>query len=209
MLCLDNMEIHELNDELFCKWMNEHGRFARMGVQGDGSCFFHSVCAMLNYNNYLFLNEKKQRDVAYAYRCGFAKKFTDAEYAIFSKKSNSPKSFKQEKDGFCSPKVWADEVMIRHASKVLNINLIFIDLRRNKAYCGVHGEKTVEELSAGSLLSQSTGIVAWINNTHFEPIVRVEDSLTGEITTLFDPSIPKDASFIQSLMKKYQRDCRI
>ena len=47
------MHVKEIDKNLYCKWMSGHGTFARMGVQGDGSCFFHSVCALLNKKNYL------------------------------------------------------------------------------------------------------------------------------------------------------------
>jgi hypothetical protein len=202
------MEIHEINEPLFCKWMSGKGRFGRMGVQGDGSCFFHSVCALKNYKDYLFLSASKQKEVAYDFRCEFAKNFSEAEYKRFSKQSSSPKSYRQEKDGFCSPKVWADEVMIRHASQVLDINLIFLDISKNAAYCGVHGESTLMELKAGSSeFKQDMGIIAWVNKSHFEPIVRIDDEKTGLITTLFHHK--EDKEFIKHVMSIYERGCKL
>lgn len=210
MDALDNMQVHELDPSLACKWMDGIGRFARMGVQGDGSCFFHSVCAITNLNNYLFVSPKKQRDIAYEFRCAFAKRFTKAEYETLSKKSTSPKSFEEEHDGFCSPRVWADEVMIRYASIALDINLIFLDLENGKAYCGVHGKGAGEELEAGQLVSQKTGIVAWVGRKHFEPVVRVDSAEHGIITTLFEPDDNKeDAHLVSELMKNYSESCSL
>lgn len=57
-----NMRVHVLNPGIFCEWMLGNGRFGRMGVQGDGSCFFHSVCAITNRSDYLFQSSKRQRD---------------------------------------------------------------------------------------------------------------------------------------------------
>lgn len=208
MDALDNMQINEVPQSLACKWMVGLGRFARMGVQGDGSCFFHSVCSITNLNGYLFASESKQRSIAYDFRCAFAKRFTKDEYAQLSIKSSSPKSFAEEHDGFCSPKVWADEVMIRHASKALDINLIFIDLQNDTAYCGVHGERALEAEKRGEQIMQKTGIVAWVGHRHFEPIVRVDDAENGIITTLFEPAEnEEDAKIVQAIMKTYKESC--
>ena len=121
---LPNMEIHELPSHLACSWMAGHGRFARMGVQGDGSCFFHSVCAITNREGYVFADAERQRDIAYEFRCAFSRRFTPEQYAELSAKSARAKSFEAERDGFCAPSVWADEVMIRYASRALDINLV-------------------------------------------------------------------------------------
>jgi hypothetical protein len=205
MDALNNMEIREVSPNLSCKWMIGLGRFARMGVQGDGSCFFHSVCSITNLNGYVFASESRQRSIAYEFRCAFAKRFTKEEYSALSAKSSSPKSYSEEHDGFCSPKVWADEVMIRHASKALDINLIFIDLENDTAYCGVHGERA---LKAGDKITQKTGIVAWVGHRHFEPIVRVDDAENGIITTLFEPAEnEEDAKIVQAIMKTYKESC--
>lgn len=204
---LVNMEIHELPSELSCSWMAGHGRFARIGVQGDGSCFFHSVCAILNKMDYLFHNNAKQKEIAYDFRCEFSKKFSPKEYKQLSAKSSSPKSYEDEHDGFCEPKVWADEVMIRYASRALNINLVFLDLENGMAYCGVHGETADENLNE---VTQQTGIVAWVGRKHFEPIVRIDDAKNGIITTLFEPSKSKaDKALVLDFMRTYAEECAL
>jgi hypothetical protein len=207
---LANMKVVELPRKLTCSWMRGEGIFARMGVQGDGSCFFHSVCALTNRNNYLFETPSKQKDIAYEFRCDFASKFTKDQYKELSKKSGSRKSHESYSDGFCSPKVWADETMIRYASRVLDINLIFLDLENDSAYCGVHGEKADEDLTAGNDVMQTTGIIAWVSKQHFEPIVRVDDALKGEITTLFEPGKNnQDKKLISEFMKTYSDSCNL
>jgi hypothetical protein len=204
---LVNMEVHELPPELTCSWMAGHGRFGRMGVQGDGSCFFHSVCSILNKSGYLFHENKKQREIAYEFRCEFSKKFTPKEYKELSAKSSTKKSFEYEYDGFCSPKVWADEVMIRYASRALDMNLVFLDLESGDAYCGVHGENADENLQE---VSQQTGIVAWVGRKHFEPIVRIDDPDNGIITTLFEPSkYENDRKLVLDFMRTYSEECAL
>ena len=207
-----NMQVHELNPSVFCRWMSGNGRFGRMGVQGDGSCFFHSVCALTNRDGYLFHTPKRQQEIAYEFRCQFSKRFTKAEYESLSSKSRSPKDFEDEHDGFCSPEVWADEVMIRFASKALNLNLIFLDLDNGRAYCGVHGEATVAGMQSGDMASvaQPTGIVAWVDHRHFEPIVRIDDAERGLITTLFEPAkSERDAQLVQRIMDTYASACAL
>lgn len=206
---VENMEVIELEPKLACKWMAGRGRFARMGVQGDGSCFFHSVCAIMNTDNYLHATELEQRDIAYAFRCKFAKRFSRAQYAELSAKSSGAKSFAEEHDGFCAPEVWADEVMIRYASRALDINLIFLDLENGRAYCGVHGDAAEAEMASGAV-SQATGLVAWVDHRHFEPIVRVDDAAEGLITTLFEPAhSEEDADLVEQVMKTYAKGCAI
>lgn len=201
---IDNMRIEELHPSIYCSWMVGHGKFARMGVQGDGSCFFHSVCAMTNRKGYIHKTPPQQKDIAYEFRCDFGKKFTAEEYKRLSKPDS--KSEGEYADGFCSPKVWADEFMINIVSKALNLNLIFLDLRNGKAYCGVHGQETLDK----EIPKQNTGIVAWVDHRHFEPIVRIDDAEKGIITTLFSPSTSKeDAKIVRKIMDKYSKGCAI
>lgn len=202
---LSTMKIEEFSSDISCSWMPSHGIFGRMGVLGDGSCFFHSVCALKNIDNYLYVSFKKQKEIAYEFRCAFASNFTKEEYKKLSKISKHSEPYEVEHDGFCSPKVWADEVMIRHASKILNLNLIFLDLKNFKAYCGVHGNETFDAMT-----SQPTALIAWVSRSHFEPIVRIDDPEEGLITTIFEPSkSKKDADLVETIMDKYFKSCDI
>jgi len=207
MDALENMRVEELHSKLSCSWMKGKGRFARMGVQGDGSCFFHSVCALTNLDGYLAASPSKQKSIAYKFRCDFSTKFSKNEYERLSAKSSSPKSYDEEHDGFCSPKVWADEVMIRHASKVLDLNLIFLDLENDKAYCGVHGEDAEGDMKRNVRIRQKTALIAWVGRRHFEPIVRVDNAEEGLLTTVFDPK--EDSELINSIMGTYKDECRL
>lgn len=214
---LENMEIHELPSTLVCKWMEGRGKFGRIGVQGDGSCFFHSVCSILNLNDYLFASKTEQRKIAYTFRCDFSKHFTLSEYSHFlhksKSKSNSPTlpnvdEFQKKNDDFCVPKTWADEIMIRYASKATDINIIFLDLESGKAYCGVHGEEAEREQKEMKSVTQKTGIIAWVKHSHFEPVVRIDDAENGIITTLFEPeNNEEDSELVNFLMNTYSSSC--
>jgi hypothetical protein len=62
------------------------GRWARVGVIGEGSCFFHSICFVTNRDNYVNKNEKDQMAIAATFRCHtFKEKFTEASYADLKK----------------------------------------------------------------------------------------------------------------------------
>jgi hypothetical protein len=205
---LQNMRVKQIAPSIHCKWMDGHGVFARMGVQGDGSCFFHSVCAMINKNGYLHANKEKQKEIAYEFRCNFTDEFSKKEYD--ENKTSASKNYKTTQDGFCIPKFWADEVMIKHAMKKLDINMIFLDVDGEEAYCGVHGKDTVRSALKDKEITQKMGIVAWVNKSHFELIVRVDDKSTGLITTLFDPvKKEKDRLFVEALMENYMKECNV
>jgi hypothetical protein len=67
--------------EISQKWSSEllgPGRWARVGVIGEGSCFFHSLCFATNRDNYVIKNEKEQMEIAQGFRCHtFKQKFTE------------------------------------------------------------------------------------------------------------------------------------
>jgi hypothetical protein len=206
---LQNMEIHELPSKVYCSWMHGIGRWARMGVQGDGSCFFHSVCALKNENDYLFKSPSEQRDIAYAFRCDLKKHFTREAFHKAALHHPDNDNYEQKKRDFCVPKTWADETMIRFASKTLNLNLIFIDMLNGHAYCGVHGIETLEGLRHLDTVKQKTGLIAWIEHRHFEPIIRIDDvnEKEGKITTLF--STHEDKEVVYKIMSEYVQGCKI
>jgi hypothetical protein len=55
-----------------------------------------------------------------------------------------------------------------------------------------------------------TGIVAWVDHRHFEPIVRIDDAKKGLITTLFSPSTSThDAKVVKQIMDLYAGGCSL
>ena len=193
----------ELKEYLGC------GRFGRIGVAGDGSCFFHSICALLHEKNYLNESPSVQATIAHTFRCRFSKTFQRKDMAD-SKATGE--SYEDLKKGFCVPSKWANETMINHASKILNMNLIFLDLTNGLAYCGVHGSESLRGSRTRKLraVQQPTAIFSWVSRSHFEPVVRIEkdDGDAVVLTTLFEPSKNKeDAKTVETLMAAYDRGC--
>jgi hypothetical protein len=197
-----------LPPELSRHWFGDTGTYARRGVEGDGSCFFHSVCFALNLHSYATADREQQKDIAYKFRCWFSKKYAEKEADL-----RLPPT---DRD-FCNPRHWADETMIRLASAVLNANIMFLDTSSGRMYCGVHGPATMLAATRGDLGSvpQATMVIAWVEHSHFEPVVRVYPNrrntraTTTRIRTLFTPSNAQDARMIQHLVNRYMSACAI
>ena len=68
------------------------------------------------------------------------------------------------------PSVWADVYTILFAMHVLNLNILFFDQSRHAIYCGVQGER---------MRQQPTVFVMWVDNAHFQPILRLTCDARG------------------------------
>lgn len=133
---------YELAPEMTRRFLG-NGRFARLGVIGDGSCFYHSVCSVLDLDSYRDASRERQQEIAASFRCKFTTRLTQLEFASLAAGTATGKSYEATREALCSPRVWADEVMIKLASRVLNMNLVFLDLGAETLYCGVHGAETL------------------------------------------------------------------
>jgi hypothetical protein len=106
-------------------------------------------------------------------------------------------------------KVWADEIIIRATSKILNKNIIFLNLMKNTMFCEVHDDDTeksthckADDLSCG--LPNDTIIVAWVNYKHFE-LIGIAESRTetaANIKVQFN-----DKPTIKYIMEQYFQSC--
>lgn len=67
--------------------------------------------------------------------------------------------------------VWADVYVILFAMEVLDVNILFFDENKGSIYCGVHGN---------NMKTQPTVFVLWVNNSHFQPILRLSCSADGQ-----------------------------
>jgi hypothetical protein len=161
--------------------------YCRMGVVGDGSCFFHSLCAALDYKDYNSMTEKEQRDMILSFRCGFSK------------------FYENDKKDFCTLTKWADKNLIQKVSKFLKINILFIDLEKDEPYCGVHGKETIKGIKKKQEFTEPTIVIMWVHkNTHFEPLVKIKNK---QIQGLFNPSDPTDIEFIKAIVNFYITSC--
>jgi len=159
--------------------------FARHGVLADGSCFFYSLCAAFNVQDFLHRSADEQRGIATNVRCSLVENAKHA--ARFNELSADygeqwpPLAVKGR---FCNYHVTAEEPMIRFAMERLKVNLYFLDATTGHLHCNVHGNP-----------KHPTALIAWIDHKHFEPIGLVVPthalgSGAPSLRFVFDPSEP-------------------
>jgi hypothetical protein len=178
----------------------------RMGVPGDGSCFFHALCAIQNHEGYLTQPVEVQKKIGRKRRCALLKGLSVASWNAFLSKNDmehfiEPKlTFDDLRKKFCTMTVWADEPVIRYVMHKLKLNLVFLDERLERLYCGVHED-----------VSNSTAVILWQSRQHFEPIGRVNALDIGQdkfaIQMLFDHK--EEPGVVQTIMGTYHKECKL
>lgn len=193
--------------------------FGRVGVIGDGSCFFHSMC-MCMFPKYFEMNKKERQAFVMQLRCDLGAQFTREEHLALHSDTKYPfkmKDYEKIKANWCDLKAWADESIIRFFSKKFKINILFIDFNSKDAsfYCGVHGDESIEDTSPSSHWNNLPLVmVAWIKSSHFEPIC-MKDTENGCYRFYFDPLDPNpkvretNRKIIESIKSKYMCQCKI
>lgn len=174
------------------------------GVPGDGTCFYYSLCAILNIQDYLNSSLNDQVTIGRSYRCNLTHDITWDEWKQFLKlkhiSATKITSLAKLKQKMCSYRVWADEPVIRFIMYKLRINLIFLDENMDKLYCGV----TEAE-------SDMTAVILWVDKSHFEPIGRLNalDIEEDQVAVQFQFFPDKDHEFIDRLMTHYGIECNV
>jgi len=169
------------------------GTWARLGVEGTGSCFYESVAALLDLRNYWTLDERARATLAHAFRCALATEATEAAVAAVTSESGDTTAPTDsgivDLDGMsaadastvmarqlCTPTAWADEPDIRLTLRALHINIVFVNSSKgSRPFCGVKFRP-----------DRPTGVILWCNDErHFEPLVRIEG---GQVLTMMRPA---------------------
>jgi hypothetical protein len=206
--------VYEFDQKIVKKWF-KNGRYGRIGTIGDGSCFFHSVCRAIDLNGYCDGSNAERKKIVAAFRCELSESFTEEDYheILQTIVGANHKSFATIKEQLCQPHTWAEEIMIKWCSRKMNLNIIFLNLGKNKntMYCGVHDPSTVKNISKCKVPSVDTVVVAWVDNSHFELVVRIDDidSKMVSIRKLFDPKNAKDLETIENVMIAYTTQCNL
>lgn len=137
-----------------------------MGVHGDGSCFFHSLAATINYEGYIQKPRPQRQAIGHRFRCEFQNRMSESVWNHIA--TTTPHNIKRSADevqqDFCRPSVWAEETMIKYTAQHMELNIVFLDGDTGKFYCAVQGEPE----------TQDTVVMAWVNRAHFEPIMFVD-----------------------------------
>lgn len=175
------------------------------GVPGDGTCFFYSLCAILNMNNYMSQSLNNQIAIGRQFRCSLTNDLSWDEWTHFLKLKNIRKhtgvrNLAQLKQKMCSYSVWADEPVIRFIMYKLRLNLIFLDEKLNKLYCGVSEPE-----------AELTAVIYWVDKSHFEPLGRLNalNLDTDQAGIQFQFYAEHDAEFINRLMDRYDTECSV
>jgi hypothetical protein len=191
--------------------------FGRVGVLGDGSCFFHSSSMCMFPKYFTFTNEERQNFVK-KLRSKLGDMFTPEEHDLLHNKTNYPfkkRDFQNLKTAWPDISSWADESMIRFFSKKFKVNILFINFNTKNAsfYCGVHGDESIGNVSEKSpWFTIPTFMIAWINGSHFEPIC-MKDTEHGVYRFLFDPLHENkkirdmNRKIIKAIQEKYLCEC--
>lgn len=175
--------------------------FVRYGTHGDGTCFFHSVCASRNEHNYLHVPGDVQKRIGRQFRRDFTKHVTDAVWDAFQQKNDSNEetvTAEKARHNFRDTKLWANQSMIQFVASVMKLNLLFIDETNSSIYCGVHGDPYDPMI-----------IILWVNRSHFEPVGMCR-GLRGDTTGVqfvFDHK--KDADVVDHVMGVYMGNCSV
>ena len=160
--------------------------YKTIGVDEDGSCFFHSVCAIKNKRGYLNKNSKQRRKIGLWYRKkirhDISKKNWTKIWENRGVRDIGLPSLNRIKEMLDDSATWADVYIIIYVMDIENLNILFFDISNRSLYCGVRGYQQIG--------SQDMACIAWINHSHFEPIVRVhKDKETVTIYTADDPLV--------------------
>ena len=175
--------------------------FARYGVHGKGTCFFHSVCAATDYDGYLGRSKEEQLAIGRKFRCDFTAHLTQRRWDACVKRHGLEAGDAGEmRRRFCENGTWADETMIRYVSERLNINIVFVDVAgKSRMYCGVHGKP-----------GQPTLAVLWVDRAHFEPLAVIRPGAEkGKTRLQFLLDARKDADLVGALMRTYSSQCAL
>ncbi len=205
----DHRSIHGLQPGVFAQLPTHvHRRFfpgfaphevQRMGVHGDGSCFFHSLAAATNYEQYLQQPVAARQERGQTFRCDFTDKMDEGTWATVATKTphNLHHPLPSVKDNLCKPHVWAEETMIKLASTVMGLNAVFIDARKNKFYCQVRGDPAHED----------TVVMMWVDHAHFEPILFVRRQCEDHVHLDGLLRCGDDASKVATIMQQFEAQC--
>lgn len=200
---LDTGDVRCVPESLQTKLFGRDPRFlfARMGVHGDGTCFFHSLCAALNHKQYLSQPARVQQQLGHQYRSEFRDNVTPERWDKFVTKYGIQGGLTVDKvkRHFHDNKHWADETMIKFVSYVLKKNILFIDTTAQKLYCGVRGHK-----------DEPLVIILWLQHSHFEPMFRVVGLEGKVLKSQFEFRLfnnPKDREVVDRIMSSYEAQC--
>ena len=181
----EHIQIKILGNKLFEKLKHRNWALVRYGEHDEGSCFFHTLAEILNYQDKFTKPTRHKgvhsgRELRQAIMNSVTK--SDEYYSFWEGKGlkrsevPSPDTLREK---LSNVSVWAELFMCVWAFHRANINIIFYDMEMQGApYCGVSVDtekcKTcVDNWDNHFHIPNGHGrlaMIAWIKHSHFEPI---------------------------------------
>lgn len=140
---------------------HELSAFYRGFTLGDGSCFFHSLAQILGLNGYEGKDWESRRVIGHSFRQDILN--SKQSYTSWLRRKgfdNVPGilTYDQAKDS----ETYAEECLINYTASRLNLTLVLVR-NRNQAF-----------IRYGKSKQAPVAMLAWIDDCHFEPILRCE-----------------------------------
>ena len=190
---------HSLSNALVSNYFDNNDQFKRYGVHEDGSCFFHTICAAKNINDYRNRTHEERAKIGRQFRKKIRKRVSKQNWDSIWKRRGVTQSkgrlpeVETIKHMLGNHTTWADVYIILYVMDKININMLFFDLSSDSIYCGVRG------LEAGN---QDSILVAWVNRAHFEPIFRKHETDSDMDMFLYPSTDP----FVKRIMARYDSE---
>jgi len=134
----------------------------RVGVHGEGTCFFHTIRAAIDAQSYLERNTIEQRKIGQKFRRSLIAR-VDSTWLPFWKSKNWPAekipSIEKTKKDLADVHEWADTfTIIWTVQHILKLNIIVFNITDGRIFCGTHLSGT----------KRPTILMAWVDHAHFE-----------------------------------------
>ncbi len=186
----------ELPAELLKKIVGDSGlppkfKLVRFGVHDDGNCWYDTMAAIHNYKGvFESMSVAEQISLGREFRAHVLKHMVDQgphAWAQFWEARGVSQDYIpsiHEMEGkMANHRTWAELFAIVYTFANTNTNVIFFDMESGgKPYCGVTApQKCKSCLKNWSDLPDgegALGLVAWVNRSHFEPIMLFLDNVS-------------------------------
>ena len=177
---------------------------------GDGSCFFHSLCAAIT-KGYDEMSKEQQTVAGRYLRDQFLNKMNEQLYCntlariTRTMKQKGLEELVQDADSWSKFKnkmgnyrTWADLVIISVVGLRLQMNIVFWDSVGKQLYYGVDNFDSIKR-------GWPTILIEWEDRSHFNLIVEQEekgDTLVTQRQFFWN----RDSAFLQDLQRMYRKE---
>jgi len=176
---------------------NPNKEWYRAGTNADGTCFYHTVGYAINYRGYWTKDAEEQQKLGKHFRKVIFDNTTEAAWERFWEKKGvgmaAVPNIDEIRKQISNSRTWADVFAILYVCDVLRLNILVFDVSAGSLYCGTHNAKR----------DRPTILMAWIQNSHFEPLMEL-DTKTFKVRTLFSKSID-GKGVLDHILREYEK----